>query len=201
VAVYYGLPIIEACVASATGGWVQLDQEKIGPVLYTPACIRYLSKQIVMGYSGFIAKHKLNPEVAIRWSSGEEDWEQNKEWHWWLWENFLCERFSSRRPGVTQQLTDSDIEQLLARRARRLLLISRRLVRGLFPVIQTVARALFERQRLTGDEVVALAGPLIDKERAALTARPIAGNSDYVFRVHPHAQRMPRPKSFARLGL
>ncbi len=201
VAVYYGIPILEACVESAGKGWVQLDQEKIEPFLYTPACVRQLSQQVVLGYAGFIAILKLNPNVAIRWRGGVDDWKLNKDWLWWLWDNSLGERSRNRNNASHQPLAEAQVEQILARQARRLLLISRRLVHGLFPVIQVVARALIERHRLTGDEVVALAGPLIAKERAGLTAWPAAGHSDYVFRVHSHAQRMPRPKSFKRLGL
>jgi len=201
VAVYYRIPIVEACVECDGNGWVELDQDKIEPVLYTSACSRYLSKQAVMGYAGFVAILKLNPEVAARWRSGGDDWELNRDWLWWLWENALSERSHNRHADGQRKLTESEIEQMLVRRSRRLLLIARRLVRGLFPVIQVVARALFERQHLTGNEVVALAGPLIDTERAALAARPAAGHSDYVFRVHSDFQRMRRPKSFRHLGL
>jgi len=195
VAVYYDLPIVEVCGDGAGVGWVQLDQEKIEPHLYTPACTRYLSKQVVMGYSGFLAGRKLNPEVAIRWRGGVEDWELNGDFLWWHWEHALGKRHAHR------QLTEIEVEQILTRRARRFLLIAQRLVRVLFPVVQTVARALLERQRLTDDEVAALAGPLIAQERATWPARTIVKKSDYRFRVHPSAARMPRPKSFKKLGL
>jgi len=76
-----------------------------------------------------------------------------------------------------------------------------RVVGGLLPIVQIVAKALLDRGSLPGDELARLAGPLVDQLRPALTARPVAGHADYVFGVHPRAQRMSRPKSFKSLGL
>ena len=198
VAVYYKLPIIEACVQGGGDGFVLLDQEQIEPLLYTANATRSISAQAVMGYAGFAATHRLKPGAALRWESGVDDWETNNLWLWWLWDNVLSKRCPARRHAL---MTDAQIEHQLARRARRLFLIARRLVHGLFPVIQIVARALYERRRLAGAEVVALAGPLIANLRPDLVVRPVGGHDDYHFRIHPYAARMPRPESYEPLGL
>ena len=200
VAVYYGIPVLEACVEGAGKGFICLDKPKLESHLYAPDSRRYMSKQSVMGYAGFIAVHKLKPEVVGSWESGLSDWKLNAAWLWWLWETVLYKRRSSRYPDRKRLLTEAEIEQILARRARRLLLISRHLVHGLFPVIEIVAGVLIENEWLTGDELVMLAGPLIDKFRTNLAARPVAGHNDYEFTVPPDVQRMPRPKSYRILG-
>jgi len=198
VAVYYKLPIIEACVQGGGDGFVLLDQEQIEPLLYTANATRSICAQAVMSYAGFASTHRLKPGVARRWQSGVDDWETTGLWLWWLWENVVSKRCPARSHVL---MTDARIEQQLARRARRLFLIARRLVRGLFPVIQIVARALYERRCLSGAEVVALAGPLVAKLRPDLEARPAGGHDDYHFRIHPYAARMPRPESYEPLGL
>ena len=200
VAVYYDIPIVEVHMKDARNAEIELDQEKIEPVLYTHACTRYISKQTVMAFSGFTANHKLNPEEVHSLFPCDKDLALAKIWLWWMWEHASCKRRSGRNPARQQKLTEAEIERILARHACRLILISSRLVGELFPIIQTVASALFNRQRLTGDEIVALAEPLIAKARANMTSQRAVRRSDHAFRINA-VPRLPRPTSFKRLGL
>ena len=61
VAVYYKLPIIEACVQDDKNGFVLLDQAQIEPLLYTASGTRSVCAQAVMSYAGFAATHRLKP--------------------------------------------------------------------------------------------------------------------------------------------
>ena len=167
VAVYYNLPISDVVVRPDVTGRLTLDRAKIEPILDGPDCVRYLSKQVVMGYSGLFAQFRANPDAA----AGIEDWEYNKDWLYWMWDAVLYQRRFERRTPGEWPLTKAQVEEIIQRRARRLKRISRRLVRPLFPIIQLVAIALRERKRLTGDEVVAIAEPRVAKLRAALAAR------------------------------
>jgi len=168
VSVYYGVPVTRLLVNPNGTGDMLFDVEKHKALLKSPARGRYPSKLIVSCYAGFIGHRRVFPSVSR--AGVEDDMEHVCNL---LYDNFKFERILDQNTGRFRCPTDAEIEIIANRRAKRLWHITHRLVRRLFPVIQVVARALLERRQMTGDEVEALAGPLIAKERATW-AKPSA---------------------------
>ena len=162
--VYYRIPFRCLLIEPNGDGWVKFDMDKHKALLKSHPRIRYPSKLIVTSYSGFIVHRRVFPSVSR--SGMEADEEQVAGL---LYSNFKYERILDKATGVFRCPTDAEIEIIADRRARRLWRITQRLMRGLFPVIQAVARALLDRKEMSGEEVEALAGPLIAKEQAAWT--------------------------------
>ena len=163
VAVYFKIPFTCLYIRSNGNGGLILDRRKNRMLLESPGRVRYASKLIVTGYSGYIGHRKIikcEPRGGVKY-----DAEHIRDL---LWDTTRYERRLDKSTGCFQRTTEAEAEQIVNRRVRRLWRVAFHLVRKLFSVIQVVARALIERKRLKGAEVVALAGPLIAKERAAL---------------------------------
>jgi hypothetical protein len=168
VAAFYELPITSARVHRNGAGWLNLNRRVLAPLLRGPSRVRCVSGMCVMGYAGYIAERKVCPS-APRYC-GVPDVEKNVGW---LQKTTPCERKYDRNTGSYRRPTEAEVEMILKCRARRLHFIARRLVPRLFPAIRLVAQALLEQKRLTGDEVEAIAGPMIAKVRTtSLAPRP-----------------------------
>jgi len=159
VAAYYGLPFTSVRVQARGGGWLQLNRKKLEPLLRGPFCVpRRAGQVIVMGYSGYAAELKVSPSAPR--SSAEPDEEQNAGW---LWETTRCERWFDRTTRRFRPPTEAELERMVTLRAHRLRRVAHRLVGRVFPAIELVAKALLERERLTGSEVAAIVGALVAK--------------------------------------
>jgi hypothetical protein len=155
VCVYYEIPFTRLYIQPNGNGGVMLDREK-ERLLQSPPRVRYASKLIVSGYAGIVGHRKINPSVPFAGAKYDHDHVSGL-----LWYDFKYERIFDKTTGSFRSPTEAEVEVIVNRRARRLWRITRRLVHKLYPVIVAVARVLIERKRMTGDEVVAIAGPLI----------------------------------------
>ena len=166
VSVYYEIPFTQLFITPDGSGGLMFNMKKHEVLLKSPAQVRYASRLIVSCYSGFVGHRRVFPSVS-REGVKDDTNHAGGLLHYY----FKYERILDKNTGKFRCPIDAEIEILVKRRARRLWRVTQRLVRRLFPVIQVVARALLERKRMTGEEVVALAGPLIANKRAACIAR------------------------------
>jgi len=171
VAIFYEIPLVTIRIDSHgmrdkrfVDGLVRHDRKKLKPLLHSPARTRWISKFIVMSYAGFFAQLKANPSADDAGSVKDAEHIEHL-----LLNNFPSKRKHKDKPDSPQHPTQAEIERVYNARSLRLALVTERLVDKLYPIIVMVARTLIERRQMTGDEVVALAGPLIAKERTAWT--------------------------------
>ena len=168
-AVFYEIPLTAAFVilhevgSDTVAGRVRYDWEKVKLQMQSSPRARCASKLIVMGYAGFFAELKAKPSAH----NGDSEYDGGQI-HNFLLKHFSYKRKSEGRTGSQQTPPEAEIARAYNARSRRLVLVTRRLVDWLYPIIVMVALTLLERRRMTGEEVVALAGPLIAKKRAAM---------------------------------
>ena len=170
VSIFYEIPLTSMRIDSHgvrgkrfVTGLVCNEYKTNKPPVRGPERARWISKLIVIKYAGFFAEQKANPSA-----NGDGSWEDYDSIHKLLLKKSPCKRKPDLNNGSQQPPAEAEIARAYNALSRRLVLIAGRLVDWLYPIIVMVAHTLLERRRMTGEEVVALAGPLIAKKRAAM---------------------------------
>ena len=160
-AVFYGIPFLSITIEPDSAGWMHLDREKIEPVLMNSPSARYVNQLVIQGYAGFIAQ-LLEEPTADKYGA-TLDLEENSAL---LYDHFSYNRIFDKTIGSFRQPTEDEIHKIVNRRAKLLWIVTNRLVRRIFPIIVKVASELVTKGKLSGDEVKAIAGPMIAEQRA-----------------------------------
>jgi len=156
VAVFYKIPFLSITIEPDGAGWMHLDREKIEPVLNNSPSARYVNQLAIQGYAGFIAQ--LFEEPAADKFGATLDLEENSVL---LYDHYSYNRIFDKTTGSFRQPTEDEIHKIVNRRAKLLWIITNRLVRRIFPIIVKVASELMKRNKLSGDEVKAIAEPML----------------------------------------
>ena len=161
VAVFYEIPFLSITIEPDGAGWMHLDREQIEPVLTNTPSARYVNQLAIQGYAGFIAQ-LLEEPTADKYEA-TLDLEENSAL---LYDHFSYNRIFDKTIGSFRQPTEDEIHKIVNRRAKLLWIVTNRLVRRIFPIIVKVASELVKRDKLSGDEVKAIAEPMIAEQRA-----------------------------------
>jgi hypothetical protein len=106
VAVYYEIPFTAIFIKPNGDGGLILDRRKDKHLLPSPARVRYASKLIVTGYSGYISQHKVAPATP----RGGERYDAEHVGGL-LWETTRHDRKFDRSTGCFRQPTEAEAEQ------------------------------------------------------------------------------------------